>query len=87
MSKKKVPVCELPVMAAHCKTCPFRPDENGIWQDVKLATAVIDRTLFKGQQICHGTYGKKGEPHNRCKGSYDYNLEIYKRLKLDHLLK
>lgn len=57
MAKK--PVCELPVMKAHCKTCPFKPDDNGRWQDPELAQQVIERTLFKGQQICHGTEGKE----------------------------
>lgn len=80
-------VCELPVMKAHCKTCPFKQDEKGIMQNVELANEVISRTLFKAQQICHGTEGKNREPNNRCKGSYDYNFEIYKRLNLNHLLK
>jgi hypothetical protein len=86
MQKKEIPVCELPVMKAHCITCPFR-EENGKWQDVELANQVIQRTLFKGQQICHGTEGKNREPHNRCKGAYDHNYEIYKRIGLVHLLK
>lgn len=86
MPKQKVPVCELPVMQAHCKSCPFKPDENGLWQDAELATKVIERTLFQGQQICHGTEGKSRKPNNRCKGAYDHNLEVYKRLGLDHLL-
>lgn len=83
----KKPVCELPVMKGHCKTCPFKPDENGIMQDVALANTVTERTLFKGQQICHGTEGKKRKATHRCKGSYDHNKIIYERLKLSHLLK
>lgn len=87
MSTKKVKVCDLPVMKGHCKTCPFKPNANGHWQDTQLANEVIARTLFKGQQICHGTEGKNREPHNRCKGAYDHNLEIYTRMNLNHLLK
>jgi len=83
----KVPVSELPVMVAHCKTCPFKPDENGRWQDVELSNKVIERTLFKSQQICHGTEGKNRKANNRCKGAYDHNLTIYERLNLTHLLK
>lgn len=83
----KKPVSELPVMKAHCTTCPFKPDANGIWQDTKLANEVVARTLFKGQQICHGTEGKRRKANNRCKGAFDHNIEIYKRMNLDHLIK
>jgi len=74
-------------MKNHCATCPFKPDENGVWQNVELANKVVERTLFKGQQICHGTEKENREGRNRCKGAYDHNLEIYKRMRLDHLLK
>lgn len=87
MGKSKKPVCDLPVMKAHCATCPFRPDSSGRWQDVRLANKVISRTLFKSQQICHGTEGKGRKANNRCKGAYDHNLAIYQRLGVDHLLK
>ena len=76
-----------PVMKAHCKTCPFKKNENGFWQDTKLANEVIQRTLFQGHQICHGTEGKNREPKNRCKGAFDHNMEIYTRLGLDKLVK
>ncbi len=79
-------VNKLPVMKICCKTCPFKLDENGVFQNVELVNKVTDRTLFKGQQICHSTqdFTKKGEKSykNRCKGSFDYNNIIYKRLKL-----
>lgn len=75
-------VAELPVMKACCKTCPFKEDERGVWQDVELASKVIERTLFQGQQICHGTEGKRREAHNRCRGAWEYNNEIYKRMGL-----
>lgn len=89
MSKKRnpIPVSELPVMKNHCKSCPFKPNENGLWQNTSLANEVISRTLFKSQQICHGTEGENREPRNRCKGSYDHNKEIYSRMNLAHLLK
>lgn len=74
-------------MAAHCKTCPFKPLESGCWQNAELANAVTERTLFNSQQICHGTEGKSRQPRNRCKGSFDHNAEIYKRMGLDGLLK
>lgn len=83
----KIPVCELPVMKTHCKTCPFKPNERGIEQDQQLANEVTQRTLFKAQQICHGTEGKNRKPTHRCKGSYDFNFTIYQRLRLSHLLK
>lgn len=82
-----IPVCDLPVMKANCKTCPFREDEKGHWQDVRLANEVISRTLFNSQQICHGTEGNNRKANNRCKGAYDHNFEIYKRMGLEHLLK
>lgn len=81
------PVSKLPVMGACCKTCPFKKDARGVFQDVELANKVIARTLFNSQQICHGTEGKNRKPNNRCKGSFDYNKEIYSRLGLAHLLK
>lgn len=80
-------VCELPIMKANCKTCPFKQNDQGHWQDTNLANEVISRTLFKAQQICHGTEGKNREANNRCKGAYDHNFEIYKRMNLSHLLK
>lgn len=85
--KIKKPVCELPVMENHCKTCPFKPDANGRWQDVTLANQVIARTLFKASQICHGSEGPKREPRNRCKGAFDHNMEIYERMGCGHLVK
>ena len=83
MGKRKKPVSELPVMKSHCKTCPFKL-VDGKYQDTELANKVIERTLFKAQQICHHNAPKQT---HRCKGAYDHNLEIYKRLKLEHLLK
>lgn len=73
-------VSDLPVMKNYCKTCPFKPKKNGVWQNVELANEVISRNLFKGQQICHGTEGPKREPRNRCKGSFENNEQIYIRI-------
>lgn len=78
---------KLPVMESHCKTCPFKPNELGVYQDMYLANQVIERTLFKAHQICHGTEGKNRKPNNRCKGAYDHNMEIYKRMGVDKLVK
>ena len=78
---------KLPVMKNYCKTCPFKPNEQGYYQDMYLANQVIKRTLFKAHQICHGTESENRKPKNRCKGSFDYNMEIYKRLGLDNLIK
>jgi hypothetical protein len=74
-------------MAAHCKTCPFK-EVNGRWRDVHQANQVIDRTLFKAHQICHGTEtGPERTPHNRCKGAFDHNMEIYTRMGFKDLVK
>lgn len=81
--RSKVDASRLAVMKKHCKTCPFKPNEKGHFQNPKLANEVIERTLFKAQQICHGTEGKNREPHNRCFGSFEYNSEIYERFGLD----
>ena len=83
----KTPVSDLPVMKSCCKTCPFKQDKDGRMRDAVLASKVIERTLFKGHQICHGTEGKDREPNNRCKGSYDNNKTIYDRMGLGHLVK
>jgi hypothetical protein len=85
--KCKVDASTLPVMKGYCKTCPFKPDENGRWQNVELANAVIARNLFKSHQICHGTEGKDRKPNNRCKGSYGHNMTIYERMGFKHLVK
>ena len=76
----KTDIGDLPVMKRHCKSCPFKPNKHGIWQNVELANKVIGRTLFKAQQVCHTTEGKNREPKNRCKGAFDYADEVYKRL-------
>ena len=78
---------KLPVMKNYCKTCPFKPNEEGFYQDVHLANGVIKRTLFKAHQICHGTESENRTPNNRCKGSFDYNMEIYKRMGFEKLIK
>jgi hypothetical protein len=58
-----------------CHSCPFKPDERGIYQNPELANKVIERTLFKGQQICHGTKNT-----TLCRGARNYYLEFYSRL-------
>ena len=87
MGNKKIKASELPVNKVCCKTCPFRMVAPNLWQDIPLANKVIERTLFKGHQICHGTEGENREWKTRCKGAYDHNLEIYKRLGLEKLVK
>lgn len=76
-------VSEYPVMKVMCATCPFKPNEHGIWQNVELAAQVIERTLFKGQQICHGSEGPRRQWRNRCKGAHDHNMQIYERMGFD----
>ena len=82
----KIDSSKLPVMPSHCKTCPFKPNELGHYQDTHLANEVIKRTLFKAHQICHGTEGKNRKANNRCKGAFDHNMEIYKRMGVDYLI-
>lgn len=83
----KIDISKLPVMKNHCATCPFKPDINGKWQDTQLANEVVSRTLFKGHQICHGTEGKNRKPNNRCKGAFDHNSEIYRRMGYGEFIK
>lgn len=80
-------ITDLPVMKAPCKTCPFKEDERGRWQDVELANTVIQRTLFKGHQICHGTEGKNRKANNRCKGLFNHNSTIYERMGFKEFIK
>ena len=77
---KKINAGDLPIMKKHCKSCPFKTNDFGVWQNVELANTVISRTLFKAQQICHGTEGENRKPTHRCKGAFDYNDEIYKKV-------
>ncbi len=83
MTLHPIPVSELPVMKQCCKACPFRKNADGHWQNVALASEVLSRTLFQGQQICHGTEGDKREANNRCKGAYDEAFTIYQRMGLE----
>ena len=83
----KIPAYKLPVMESCCKTCPFKEDENGRWQNTELANGVISRTFMKAHQICHGTEGKNRKANNRCKGSFDHNKTIYDRMGYGGLLK
>ena len=87
MAMPNIKSCDLPVMKNHCKTCPFKTDEKGIMRDANQATLVIQITLFQAHQICHGTEGENRKPNNRCKGAFDHNFEIYKRLGYSHLVK
>lgn len=80
MAKLEPKVTDLPVMKAHCASCPFKPLADGTWQDPALANRVIERTLLKAHQICHGTEGENREWRNRCKGAFDHNSEIYIKL-------
>lgn len=76
-------ISDKPVMKSCCKTCPFKVNGRGIWQNVELANIVIERNLFKSQQVCHGTEGDKRETNNRCKGYFDYAFLIYDRMGLN----
>lgn len=82
----KIDPKKVPVMKKYCKTCPFKPNVYGKWQDPILANQVVTRTLFKAHQICHVTEKEDRTPTNRCKGAFEHNLEIYKRLGLDDLV-
>ena len=79
----EIDASKLPVMKSCCKTCPFKLNEKGYFQDNQLAIEVTKRTLFKASQICHGTEGENRKPKNRCKGSFDNNEIIYKRMGFD----
>ena len=78
---------KVPVMKNFCASCPFKPDKDGKWQNADLANEVIARTLLQAHQICHGTEGENREPRFRCKGAFEHNLEIYRRLGFDDLVK
>ncbi len=82
----KIDPKKVPVMKNYCTTCPFKPNAYGKWQDMTLANQVIARTLFKAHQICHSTEKEDRTPTHRCKGAFEHNLEIYKRLGLDDLV-
>ena len=79
----KTDVSNLEVMPVCCKTCPFKLDENDMFQNIELANKVIERTLFKATQICHFSNYDKKKQQFKCRGSYDYNMEIYKRMGIN----
>ena len=72
-------VCELPIMKSTCKTCPFKINGKGFWQNPELASKVIERKLFNSQ----GTEGKNRKANNRCKGYFDYAFSIYEKLGMN----
>lgn len=78
----KIDCATMPVMKAHCKTCPFKLDDKGRAQDQELANRVTERTLFKASQLCHGVNDTL-----RCKGLFDHNFTIYERMGFAHLVK
>lgn len=78
--EESIKVSTLPVMKTYCKSCPFKPNKKGNWQCPEVANGVIQKTLFQAQQICHSTEGPERKPHNRCKGSFEYNIDIYQRM-------
>lgn len=70
-------------MPSCCKTCPFKLNDRGIYQNMQLANSVISRNLFKSQQICHHPRTQGLEETHRCRGYYDYSVEIYERLGMN----
>ena len=58
--KKGFDYTELPVMKACCKTCPFKDNGDGRWQNVQLANEVVSRTTH----IRYAT-GQKARTENR----------------------
>lgn len=69
-------VAHMPVMAAHCKTCPFGP--NG---DRELREKVERRVLDPNgaSQTCHSTgvaLGKRQDTH-LCRGARDLQLRFF----------
>lgn len=77
---------ELPVMKAHCRTCPFRPVGDNKTYDPELAQKVITRNFLSSQQVCHGSEGPNREHRNRCKGAFDYFKEIYYRMGMPDVI-
>lgn len=83
----KIDASLLPIMPVCCKTCPFKLNEKGFFQNNELANEVTSTTLFKGHQLCHKDGYKKDKELFRCKGSFDENKQIYDRLNVGHLIK
>jgi len=71
MAIKAFNAADIPTMPAHCKTCPFA--QNG---DRELESKVIERTILKAFQICHGTEGPKRKPRFLCKGARDLQIQV-----------
>lgn len=84
---EKIDASTLPVMKAHCQSCPFKPNKKGHWQCPEVANGVIKKTLFQAQQICHSTEGPNRKARNRCKGAFDYNSEIYTKMGFKEFIK
>lgn len=76
------PVYKKPIMKKCCATCPFKKI-NGKMQNIELATDVIQRNLFNGQQTCHHPRISGQKETHRCRGYFDYAEVIYQRIGLD----
>jgi hypothetical protein len=61
-------------MPSHCKTCPFGP--NG---DLILKSRLMAK-LLETNQLCHQPRFKGQRETHLCRGSRDYQLEMYTRL-------
>lgn len=77
------PVSTMPIMEACCKTCPFKLNADGRYQNPELVARVVDRNLFQSQQICHHPRTVDKPETHRCRGYYDYAFVIYERMGLN----
>lgn len=78
MSKKAV---DLPIRKDQCKTCPFRDEQDGGWEDVR--PLLIERALNEATPICHSTGdalvrhgGEKLKAHI-CRGARNVQLGYF----------
>lgn len=76
-------VSDKPVMKSCCKTCPFKLNDKGVYQNMHLANQVIANNMFRSQQLCHNTRLDNIEETHRCFGYYQYSVEIYDKMGLE----
>lgn len=73
----------LPVCAAMCATCPFRPGSPY----ANLADGLAESALNERSRICHSTGSnnginkRTGKPPRLCRGARDIQLQYYAAIK------
>ena len=68
-----------PTRKQKCVTCPFRVDDDGMFYDPSLVSELQVRSFTSSHLCHHPTLYGEAETHI-CRGSRDYQIEMFFRL-------